>query len=107
MVIRPPATYYPSMDRSSPSAADSAAEVSAALTPRAAEISADIYHLIVQQIPQLRGGVSVAALLRAYRIGSARFQDLCLQELGRRSDHASIISAARSEERRGGREWRS
>ena len=142
MVIRPPATYYPSMDRSSPSAAESASEVSAALTPRVAEISADIYHLIVRQIPQLRSdkrvltlleasvagnvatllhilqhgidlenvhaptaaqeyarrlaqrGVSIAALLRAYRIGSARFQDWCLQELGRRSDNASIISAA-------------
>ncbi|HLN66828.1 MAG TPA: helix-turn-helix domain-containing protein [Streptosporangiaceae bacterium] len=39
-------------------------------------------------------GVAVAALLRAYRIGSARFQDWCLQELGRRTTNASIISAA-------------
>ena len=39
-------------------------------------------------------GVAVAALLRAYRIGSARFQDWCLQELGRRTDNAAIISAA-------------
>ena len=39
-------------------------------------------------------GVPVAALLRAYRIGSARFQDWCLQELGRRTTNASIISAA-------------
>ena len=29
-------------------------------------------------------GVPIAALLRAYRIGSARFQDWCLQELGRK-----------------------
>ena len=39
-------------------------------------------------------GVPIAALLRAYRIGSARFQDWCLQELGRRTDNAAIISAA-------------
>jgi len=106
------------------------------------ELSADIYQLIVREIPQLRSdqrvldllgasvgenvatmlhilqhgielekvhapaaaaeyarrlaqrGVPVAALLRAYRIGSARFQDRCLQELGRRTDNASIISAA-------------
>jgi len=130
------------MDRSSPSAAESASEVSGALAPRAAEISADVYQLIVRDIPQLRSdkrvltllessvadnvatmlhvlqhgidlenvhapaaaeeyarrlaqrGVPIAALLRAYRIGSARFQDWCLQELGRRTDNASIISAA-------------
>jgi DNA-binding PucR family transcriptional regulator len=106
------------------------------------ELSADIYQLIVREIPQLRSdqrvlelleasvgenvatmlhilqhrielenvhapaaaeeyarrlaqrGVPIAALLRAYRIGSARFQDWCLQELGRRTDNASIISAA-------------
>ena len=38
--------------------------------------------------------IPVAALLRAYRIGSARFQDWCLEELGRRTDNASIVSAA-------------
>ena len=130
------------VDRSSPSAAESASEVSAALVPRTAEMSADIYQLIVRDIPHLRDdkrvlalleasvgenvatmlhvlqhridlekvrapaaaeeyarrlaqrGVPVAALLRAYRIGSARFQDWCLEELGRRTDNASIISAA-------------
>ena len=130
------------MDRSSPSAAESASAVSAALDPRAAEMSADIYGLIVREIPQLRSdkrvlallessvaenvatvlhilqhdidlekvrapaaaeeyarrlaqrGVPIAALLRAYRIGSARFEDWCLQELGRQTDNASIVSAA-------------
>ncbi len=130
------------MERSDPSAAESASDVSGALAPRAAEISADIYQLIVRDISQLRGdrrvltlleasvgenvatmlhviqhgidlekvhapaaaeeyarrlaqrGVPMAALLRAYRIGSARFQDWCLQELGRQTDNASIISAA-------------
>ena len=129
------------MDRSSPSATESASEVSAALTPRADEMAADIYRLIVREIPHLHNdkrmltlleasvaenvatvlhilqhgidlekvhapaaaeeyarrlaqrGVPVAALLRAYRIGSARFEDWCLQELGRRSDDA-VISAA-------------
>src|SRR5216683_7823328 len=130
------------MDRSSPSAAESASAVSAALDPRAAEVSVDIYDLIVRGIPQLRSdkrvlslleasvaenvatmlhvlqhdidleqvhapaaaeeyarrlaqrGVPIAALLRAYRIGSTRFQDWCLQELGRRTDNAPLISAA-------------
>ena len=130
------------MDGPDPSAAESAAEVSAVLTPRAGEISADIYRLIVQEIPRLRNdsrilalleasvaenistvlhilqhgidlenvhapaaaeeyarrlaqrGVPIAALLRAYRIGSARFEDRCLQELGRRSDNAAVVSTA-------------
>ncbi len=120
----------------------SAADVSDALAPRTAELSADIYDLIVRDIPQLRAdsrvltlleasigenvatllhvlqhgidmdhvhapaaaeeyarrlaqrGVPIAALLRAYRIGSARFQDWCLQELGQRTDNASLVSAA-------------
>lgn len=37
-------------------------------------------------------GVPVAALLRAYRIGSARFEEWCLAELGRRTDSASTVS---------------
>jgi len=136
------AAYYPLMDSSSPSAAERAAEVGGALVPRTAEISADIYRLIVDEIPQLRGdrrvlklleasvgenvaimlhiiqhgidlenvhapaaageyarrlaqrGMPVAALLRAYRIGSTRFADWCLQELARRTDDASMVSAA-------------
>jgi DNA-binding PucR family transcriptional regulator len=135
-------TYDPSMSRSNPSAAESASEVSAALVPRAADVAADIYRLIVQEIPALRGdkrmqalleasvvenvstmlhilqhdidlenvrapaaaeeyarrlaqhGAPVAALLRAYRIGSARFEEWCLQELGRSTESASIVSAA-------------
>jgi hypothetical protein len=137
-----PAAYDSSVDRSSPSVAQSASDVSGTLTPRAAEISADIYQLIVREIPQLRGdgrvmalleasvgenvttalhvmqhgidlenvhspaaaeeyarrlaqrGVPIAALLRAYRIGATLFQDWCLEELGRRTDNASVISAA-------------
>jgi hypothetical protein len=130
------------MDRSSPSVARRASDVSDKLAPRAAELSADIYDLIVREIPQLRSdkrvmsllessvaenvatllhvlqhdidlekvrapaaaeeyarrlaqrAVPIAALLRAYRIGSARFQDRCLEELGRSTDDASIVSAA-------------
>jgi PucR-like helix-turn-helix protein/diguanylate cyclase with GGDEF domain len=133
---------YPSTGRSSPSAAESVSDVSAALAPRTAEMSTDIYRLIVREIPQLRDdkrvlellqssvaenvatilhmlqhgidlenvhapaaaeeyarrlaqrGVPMTALLRAYRIGSARFGDLCLRELGRRSDNAAVVSAA-------------
>ncbi len=130
------------MDRSNPSVAQRATDVSGALTPRTAELATDIYDLIVREIPQLRGdkqvmtlleasveenvatvlhvlqhgidlenvhapvaaaeyarrlaqrGIPVVALLRAYRIGSARFQDWCLEELGRRTDDASVVSAA-------------
>lgn len=129
------------MDSSRPSRSDSAADVGAALAPRSAEVTADIYQLIVREIAQLRGdrriltlleasiaenvatllhiiqhdidvkkvhapsaaeeyarrlaqrGVPIAALLRAYRVGSARFAELCLQELGRRTDNAAVISA--------------
>ena len=130
------------MESLSLAVADSAAQVGAALSSRLAELSGDIYHLIVQEISQLRGdrrivslleasvgenvatmvhiiqhgidleqvhapaaaeeyarrlaqhGVPVAALLRAYRIGSARLQDRCLAELGQRTDNALLISTA-------------
>jgi hypothetical protein len=136
------AAYYPPVDNSSPAAAVHSAEVGSALAPRTAEMSADIYRLIVHEIPQLRGDarvltlleasvsenvatmvhiiqhgidlanvhapaaageyarrlaqreVPVAALLRAYRIGSTRFLEWCLQELARRTDDASLVSAA-------------
>jgi hypothetical protein len=122
--------------------AQTASEVSGALTPRTAEISADIYDLLVREIPQLHSdrrvltlleasveenvatllhviehdididdvhapsaareyarrlaqrGVPIAALLRAYRIGATRFQYWCLEELGRSTDNAPVISAA-------------
>jgi hypothetical protein len=38
--------------------------------------------------------VPMTALLRAYRIGSTRFQGWCLRELGRRTDDAAVVSAA-------------
>jgi hypothetical protein len=120
----------------------SVSDVTSSLTPRIAEMSADVYGLIVREIPELRGdervltlleasvgenvatvvhiiqhgidlenvhvpaaaeeyarrlaqrGVPASALLRAYRIGSARFQDWCLEELGRSTSNASIVSAA-------------
>lgn len=134
-------SYDPSVDRASPTVVQSTADVSGALGPRTAEVSADIYDLIVREISQLRtdsrvltllepasGNVAtllhilqhgidldrvhaaaaaeeyarrlarrdipVAALLRAYRIGSARLQDWCLEEPGRRTDNASIVSAS-------------
>ena len=129
------------MDRSSLSVSESLSYVSGALTPRVAEVTADIYQLIVREIPQLRDdkrvltlleasvgenvgtlvhvlqhgidlqnvhapaaaqeyarrlaqrGIPITALLRAYRIGSARFQQWCLQELARRADGAAMVSA--------------
>jgi hypothetical protein len=130
------------VDSLTSSAAGSVSAVSSALVPRTAEVAADIYGLIVGEIPQLRGdqrvltlleasvgenvatvlhilqhdidlgkvhapaaaeeyarrlaqrGVPIAALLRAYRIGAARLQDWCLQELARRTDSAPTVSAA-------------
>jgi len=43
----------------------SASDVSGSLTPRTAEISADIYDLIVREIPQLRADKRVLTLLEA------------------------------------------
>jgi hypothetical protein len=39
-------------------------------------------------------GIPMAALLRAYRIGSTRFQRWCLRELAQQTDDAAIVSAA-------------
>jgi DNA-binding PucR family transcriptional regulator len=53
------------MDTSGPSVIQSASEVAGALAPRTAEVSADVYDLIVRQIPQLRSDSRVLALLEA------------------------------------------
>jgi hypothetical protein len=130
------------VERAGPTVAQHAADVSGALAPHTAELSSDIYELIVREIPQLRAdsrvltlleasvaenvatvlhilqhgidldrvhapaaaeeyarrlaqrGSPMAALLRAYRIGSTRFQHWCLRELGRHTDDAAMISAA-------------
>jgi DNA-binding PucR family transcriptional regulator len=130
------------VERAGPTVAQHAADVSGALAPRSAELSADIYQLIVRDIPQLQTdgrvlalleasvaenvatvlhilqhgidldrvhapaaaaeyarrlaqrGIPMAALLRAYRIGSTRFQHWCLQELARHTDDAAVVSTA-------------
>jgi DNA-binding PucR family transcriptional regulator len=134
--------YDPFVDRASPTVVLSAAEVAGVLVPHTAELSADIYQLIVREIPKLRAdsrvlalleasvaenvatvlhilqhdidldrvhtpsaaeeygrrlaqrGIPLAALLRAYRIGSTRFQHWCLQELAQQTDDPAILSAA-------------
>ena len=134
--------YHPAVERAGPTVDQHAADVSGALAPHTAELSSDIYELIVREIPRLRGdsrvltlleasvaenvatvlhilqhgidldrvhapaaaeeyarrlaqrGSPMAALLRAYRIGSTRFQHWCLRELGRHTDDAAIVSAA-------------
>ena len=136
------AAYDPNVDQASPTVAERAADVAGALAPHSAELSADIYALIVREIPQLhtdprvlalleasvaenvatvlhilqhsidldhvhapaaaeqyarrlaQRDIPMAALLRAYRIGSTRFQHWCLQELAQQTDDASIISPA-------------
>jgi hypothetical protein len=58
------------MDRSNPSAKESASEVSAALVPRTAELAADIYQLIVREITALCGDQRILALLEASVAGN-------------------------------------
>ena len=53
------------MDRSSPSVARSTSAVSAALIHRTSELTAEIYGLIVREIPQLRTDQRVLTLLEA------------------------------------------
>jgi GGDEF-like domain len=136
------AAYHPAVDQAAPTVAQHAADATGALGPHSAELTADIYQLIVREIPQLRAdsrvlalleasvaenvatvlhilqhgidpdhvhapaaaeqyarrlaqrGIPITALLRAYRIGSTRFQHWCLQELARQTDDAAILSAA-------------
>jgi len=57
------AAYDLSVDRASPAVAQSAEEVAGALAPRTAALAADIYDLIVREIPQLRTDSRVLALL--------------------------------------------
>jgi hypothetical protein len=130
------------VERAGPAVAQRAADVAGALAPYTAELSADIYQLIVREIAPLRTdgrvltlleasvaenvatmlhvlqhgidldrvhapaaaeeyarrlaqrGIPMAALLRAYRIGSTRFQHWCLQELAQQTDDATVVSAA-------------
>src|SRR6266540_3300974 len=140
--IQSKVAYHPAVERAGPTVDQHAADVSGALAPHTAELSSDIYELIVREIPRLRGdsrvltlleasvaenvatvlhilqhgidldrvhapaaaeeyarrlaqrGSPMAALLRAYRLGSTRFQHWCLRELGRHTDDAAMISAA-------------
>ena len=46
--------YDPRMDLRSPSVAEHVAELAGALAPQGAELSADVYDLILREIPQLR-----------------------------------------------------
>src|SRR5580658_10276305 len=128
------------MDR--PAVAELAAEVAAAVARRAPAVSADVYEVILREIPQLRDdkpvltllassvdsnvdtclqimqhridltavtapaaaveyarrlaqrGTPLTALLRAYRVGHARFSDWLLRELADQVSEARMISAA-------------
>jgi hypothetical protein len=53
------------VERASPAVAQHAAEVAGALAPHTAELSVDIYQLIVRDIPQLRSDHRILALLEA------------------------------------------
>jgi hypothetical protein len=59
------AAYHPAVERVRPTVAQHAADVSGALAPHTAELSADIYQLIVREIPQLRADSRVLTLLEA------------------------------------------
>jgi hypothetical protein len=53
------------VEKASPTVAERAADVAGALAPHSAELAADIYALIVREIPQLRTDNRVLALLEA------------------------------------------
>lgn len=124
-----------------PAVAELLAGVAAAVGRQAAEVSADVYKVILREIPQLdedkpllallassvesnvdtclqimqhridlaavrapaaaveyarrlaQRGTPLTALLRAYRLGHARFSDWLLKELARHADDAPLISA--------------
>src|SRR4029450_13901290 len=59
------AAYDPSVEKASPTVAESAADRPGALAPYSAELSDDIYALIVREIPQLRTDNRILALLEA------------------------------------------
>jgi hypothetical protein len=53
------------VERAGPTVAQHAADVSGALAPHTAELSSDIYELIVREIPQLRSDSRVLTLREA------------------------------------------
>jgi len=131
----------PQVDTDRPAVAELMADAAAAVARRAAAVSADVYEVIILQIPRLRDdkpvlallassvdsnvdtclqimqhridltavrapaaaveyarrlaqrGTPLTALLRAYRVGHARFSDWMLTELARQTDEAEMISA--------------
>src|SRR5580700_2415724 len=77
------------MDR--PAVTELMAEVAAAVTRRAAEVSADVYEVILRQIPQLREDKPVLALLASSVDSNV---DTCLQIMQHRIDLAAVAAPA-------------
>src|SRR5580700_11144652 len=75
------------MDR--PAVTELMAEVAAAVTRRAAEVSADVYEVILRQIPQLREDKPVLALLASSVDSNV---DTCLQITQHRIDLSTVAA---------------
>jgi hypothetical protein len=132
----------PQVDIDEPAVAQLMADVAAAVSRQVAAVSADVYEVILREIPQLHDdqavlallassvdsnvgtclqiiqhqidlsavhapaasleyarrraqrGTPLTALLRAYRVGHARFLDWLIRELAEQTDDAQMITAA-------------
>ena len=79
------------MDIDRPSVTELMAEVAAAVTRRAAAVSADVYEVIIREIPQLRDDKALLALLASSVDSNV---DTCLQIMRHRIDLASVAAPA-------------
>jgi len=77
------------MDR--PAVTELMAEVATAVTRRAGAVSADVYHVILREIPQLRDDKPVLALLASSVDSNV---DTCLQIMQHRIDLAAVAAPA-------------
>jgi len=93
------AAYDRPVDTSVSSAVQSASEGAGALVPRTAEVSADVFDLIVREIPDLRADSRVRALLQA-SVGENVATVLHVLQHGIDVEHAHAPAAAAEYARR-------
>jgi hypothetical protein len=79
------------VDIDRPAVAELLAEVTAAVSRRASEVSADVYEVIVREIPQLRDDKPVLALLASSVDSNV---DTCLQIMQHRIDLTAVAAPA-------------
>jgi hypothetical protein len=85
----------PQVDIDRPTTAQLMAEVAAAVARRAAAVSADVYEVILREIPQLRDDKPVLALLASSVDSNI---DTCLQIMQHRIDLAAVQAPAAAAE---------